>query len=75
MLPIAVKRYVWKRAGACCEHVDAEVKQRCNSKYALQPDHIIPLALGGTDEVSNLQLLCRVHNSRRAIKTFGIVRK
>jgi hypothetical protein len=73
-LPVAVKRFVWKRAGACCEHMDSKIGMKCESKFALQPDHIIPVALGGTDEVDNLQLLCRAHNSRRAIKTFGIRR-
>ena len=71
-LKSSVKKYVWKKANGCCEHYDTKVGMRCSSKFALQPDHIIPLALGGTDEISNLQLLCRVHNSRRAIKTFGV---
>jgi Restriction endonuclease len=73
-LSVKVKRYVWKRANACCEHTDAKSGIRCNSKFALQPDHIIPIALGGTDEVTNLRLLCRSHNSRRAVKTFGVRR-
>ena len=73
-LPMAVKKFVWQRANACCEYHDPKTKTRCRSKFALEPDHIVSLALGGTDEVSNLQLLCRVHNSRRAIKTFGIRR-
>jgi hypothetical protein len=74
-LPVSVRRFVWQRANSCCEHFDQKMKIRCNSKFALQPDHIIPLALGGADEVNNLQLLCRVHNSRRAVKTFGVIRK
>lgn len=74
-LPVAVKRLVWQRADACCEHRDKKLKLRCSSKFALEPDHIVPHALGGTDEISNLQLLCRVHNSRRAVKTFGIIRR
>ena len=74
-LPVAVTRLVWQRATACCEHIDKKLKLRCNSKFALEPDHIVPHALGGTDEASNLQLLCRVHNSRRAVKTFGIIRR
>jgi Restriction endonuclease len=73
-LSAAVKRFVWDRAQACCEHKDSKSGARCNSKFALQPDHIIPLALGGTDDVNNLQLLCRSHNSRRAVKTFGVRR-
>jgi len=68
---VHVKKYIWRRARACCEYVDPQSGKRCDSKFALELDHIQPLALGGTEEVQNLQLLCRSHNSRRAVKTFG----
>lgn len=74
-LPVATKRSIWNRAQACCEHVDPKMKIRCRSTFALQEDHIIPVAVGGTNDVDNMQLLCRVHNSRRAIKTFGVLRR
>lgn len=70
-LTARVKRMVWKRANACCEHLDVHSKKRCSSKFALETDHIIAVALGGTNELENLQLLCRAHNSRRSVKTFG----
>jgi hypothetical protein len=70
-LTAKAKRIVWKRANACCEHIDSESKARCTSKFALETDHIIAVALGGSNELDNLQLLCRAHNSRRSIKTFG----
>lgn len=70
-LTAKVKRMVWKRANACCEHLDPHSKNRCSSKFALETDHIIAVALGGSNELDNLQLLCRAHNSRRSIKTFG----
>jgi hypothetical protein len=73
-LPVSVKRFVWQRANACCEHFDPKIGKKCKSKFALETDHIISLALGGTNEVENMRLLCRVHNSRRAVKTFGIRR-
>jgi len=71
-ITIIVKRQVWKRANACCEHIDAKSKERCSSNFALETDHVLPLALGGTNDLDNLQLLCRAHNSRRSVKTFGI---
>jgi hypothetical protein len=74
-LKISTKKAVWQKAQGCCEHLDRESKIRCSSKFALQPDHIIPVALGGTNEISNLQLLCRAHNSRRSVKTFGIFQR
>ncbi|MNL29186.1 HNH endonuclease [compost metagenome] len=71
-IPTTVQRQIWKRANACCEYLDTKLKARCTSKFALETDHIISLALGGSNTVENLQLLCRSHNSRRAIKTFGV---
>jgi len=65
-----IKKQIWRRAQACCEHVDGQSKKRCGSKVALELDHIQPLALGGSDGFQNLRLLCRAHNSRRAVKTF-----
>jgi len=65
-----IKKHIWRRAHGCCEYQDSRTKQRCHSKFALELDHIQPLALGGSDELQNLQLLCRAHNSRRAVKTF-----
>jgi 5-methylcytosine-specific restriction endonuclease McrA len=67
-----VIRMIWKRANACCEHTDPKSKNRCSSKFALETDHIIAAALGGSNDLENLQLLCRAHNSRRSIKTFGV---
>nr|WP_295905303.1 HNH endonuclease signature motif containing protein [uncultured Bdellovibrio sp.] len=72
-ISIHTKRFLWKRSQGCCEHVDAKSKQRCSSRYALQIDHAKPVALGGDNTVENLALLCRAHNSRRSIKTFGVI--
>jgi hypothetical protein len=71
---VVASRFVWKRAKACCEQKLNGMGEKCGSKYALQVDHVVPVALGGTDEVENLQLLCRAHNSRRAVKTFRVYR-
>jgi hypothetical protein len=71
-IPVTIQRQIWKRANACCEHIDTNSKSRCTSKFALETDHIISLALGGSNNIENLQLLCRSHNSRRSIKTFGV---
>jgi len=71
-IPIETQRKVWAKANSCCEHKDNKSKTKCSSKHALEIDHVISVALGGTNELENLQLLCRNHNSRRAIKTFGL---
>jgi len=46
----------------------------CGSTYQLQIDHIFPKALGGSDDIHNLRILCRTHNNLMAEK-FGLTRK
>lgn len=62
---ISVKtvRKVWKRADSKCEN--------CNSHFALEIDHVIPVSLGGTSERENLRMLCRKCNQRAAITILG----
>jgi 5-methylcytosine-specific restriction endonuclease McrA len=65
-ISIRIKRQIWQRAQAQCEHLDHKTNQRCKSRFALEADHIEAIALGGSNELENLRLLCRAHNSRRA---------
>jgi hypothetical protein len=39
--------------------------QDCDVTENLTIDHIVPLSRGGTDDLSNLQFLCRLHNSAK----------
>jgi hypothetical protein len=64
-------RELWTRAGSCCEYVDLQSGRRCECKFGLQREHIIPIARGGTNELSNMQLLCQSHNQLRAQQVFG----
>ena len=64
---VEIDRALWKRAGSRCEHVDAN-GVRCSRKFHLQKDHIIPWALGGSDDFENLQLLCRPHNLKKGTR-------
>ncbi|MGE4283733.1 MAG: HNH endonuclease [Clostridia bacterium] len=41
----------------------------CAAEKDLTIDHIIPLSRGGTNEITNLQVLCRKCNSKKHDKT------
>lgn len=56
-IPDDVKQLVWGRDGGACV--------ACGSTSELQFDHVIPVALGGSNEPSNLQLLCGPCNRRK----------
>jgi hypothetical protein len=64
-------RALWEKAGSRCEFVDEETGRRCDCRFGLQREHVIPLALGGSNDLSNMQLLCATHNQLRARRAFG----
>lgn len=53
-------RTVWDRDGWEC--------RRCGSHRNLTVDHIHPIALGGTDDLDNLQTLCGSCNSSKGAR-------
>jgi len=57
-IPPEVRRYVLERDRHRCN--------RCGSEKDLTVDHIIPLAKGGSNDLSNFQTLCRRCNSRKS---------
>jgi len=69
-IPKSTEARVKLRAGDRCEHIDWK-GQRCRQTLNLQLDHIHPFALGGDNGEDNLRILCREHNLRAAIKSFG----
>jgi hypothetical protein len=64
-------RALWERAQSQCEFIDEKTGRRCDCRFALQREHVIPFALGGTNDLSNMQLLCAAHNQLRARTVFG----
>ena len=61
-IPAAVKREVWRRDLGCCTYVDRHTGRRCGSRFFLELDHIVPVALGGAAEPGNLVLRCAAHH-------------
>ena len=64
-IPVAVRRAVWRTYGGACCYQDPYTGVICGSTHLLQIDHIVPWALGGSDDLPNLRLHCAVHNRQR----------
>jgi HNH endonuclease len=62
-IPRKVKETVYKRAGGQCEN--------CGSTHYLEYNHVTPYSKGGTNSLTNINLLCSNCNKRKAIKDFG----
>ena len=60
IIPPAVRKYVFERDRYCCQSCG-----RTHEQTELTIDHIIPLAKGGSNDISNLQTLCRRCNTRK----------
>lgn len=56
-IPQDVKMTVWQRDGGRCV--------ACESQQNLEFDHVIPVAMGGSNTARNLQLLCETCNRRK----------
>jgi 5-methylcytosine-specific restriction endonuclease McrA len=58
VIPDDVKQMVWLRDGGRC--------RQCGAQAELQFDHIIPVAMGGSSNPENLQILCGPCNRRKS---------
>lgn len=64
-ISVKVRREIFAEANHRCTFTHPDTGIDCNSSYQLQVDHIIPLSEGGSDNISNLRVLCGIHNRRR----------
>jgi hypothetical protein len=69
-VPADVRREVWKRDGGRCTYVGPD-GCRCDSRWQLEFDHIVPPALGGTSTAESVRLRCRAHNMLHAEHVYG----
>jgi hypothetical protein len=57
-IPHGVQRVVWQRDRGVCTYPKPD-GTKCGSPFQVEVDHIVPLALGGSNSYENLRLLCR----------------
>lgn len=62
-IPAVVREYVFRRDNYRCRACGCS-----HNETALQVDHIIPLARGGSNDMSNLQTLCQSCNGSKGAK-------
>lgn len=83
VLEVAIRRanqtLTLKLDGAPARHIPRQIRQRvwqlyggrcvdCRAEQYLEFDHIIPVARGGSNSETNVQLLCRRCNLKKADK-------
>ena len=59
-IPSSVKKYVFERDNYRCQSCG-----KSSTQTELSIDHIIPLARGGSNDISNLQTLCQKCNKKK----------
>jgi HNH endonuclease len=57
LITVEVRREVWRRDNGKCSN--------CGSQERLEFDHIIPVSVGGSNTVRNIQLLCEQCNRQK----------
>ena len=69
-LPRSVRRAVWQRDEGRCTFC-GPTGERCDSRWKLEFDHLLPICKGGQSTVDNLRLTCRTHNLLSARRELG----
>lgn len=69
-IPLRTRDAVFARDEGRCTYVGSNGK-RCNETIRLHVDHVKPVAHGGSNDISNLRLLCARHNRLQAEKLLG----
>ena len=67
-IPVWSRKAVFFRDRGLCSNCQKDISGLVNIQNAKHFDHIIPLALGGLNDISNLQLLCETCNLNKSGK-------
>lgn len=65
-IPLRVKRAVFYRDRGRCTECDVDLSWALDSLPREQFDHVVPLAMGGLNDITNLQLLCEPCNRAKS---------
>lgn len=63
-IPVAIKEELFKKQKHC-QYISKITNRKCESRWQLEIDHIQPVWAGGTNDITNLQILCSQHNKHR----------
>lgn len=67
----SVKLQILRKAKGRCEFRSETSGKICGGRDQVEVDHILPKALGGSDDPSNLRCLCKQHNLLEAERRLG----
>ncbi len=67
-IPQWIRIEVAKRSKGQCEYHSPLSGKRCESRYRVQYDHIVPIARGGIGTLENIQHLCGLHNRTKGVQ-------
>lgn len=70
-IPVANRRTAWKESSGRCTYINPKTGRRCEARKFLQIEHCYPKALGCSNEIGNLRILCATHNRLMALQVFG----
>jgi hypothetical protein len=68
-IPVWAKRAIFFRDHGKCVYCGRDLSGLLDGLPLEHSDHIVPLARGGLNDVSNLQLVCRKHNLKKSTST------
>lgn len=63
-VPAAIRHKLQLKYNGQCSHKDGNGK-RCGERRFLDLHHIVPVSMGGRNEIDNLELLCKSHHRHR----------
>lgn len=67
----SVRNLIYRQGDGKCGYRDPITGRVCGSRFLVEMDHTVLVALGGTNAPENLRLRCRVHNQLEAEKVLG----